>query len=128
MLRSCRYCGRIHPSDYTCPKKPNRTKDFTKQNKFRSTNAWTQKSREIKERDNHLCQVCFRKLYDTVVQYNFEDIEVHHIEPLHESYDLRLEDENLLSLCARHHRMADAGQIPKAAFKAITLEQQKKVE
>ena len=36
---------------------------------------------------------------------------MHHIEPLEERFDLRLDDGNLLTCCSRHHRMADDGDI-----------------
>nr|MDP5197191.1 HNH endonuclease [Neobacillus sp. 179.-C4.2 HS] len=51
--------------------------------------------------------------YNTQTKYNFNNIEVHHIVPLIEAWDKRLEDSNLISLCAYHHKMAESGQIPK---------------
>lgn len=69
MLRSCKYCGRIHDSKYQCSSKPVRRKIRTKQNSFRSTEAWKRKSLEIRERDRYLCQICIRKLYGTTQQY-----------------------------------------------------------
>lgn len=67
-----------------------------------------------------MCQICIRDLYDTYTRaYDNKLIEVHHIEPIAESYDLRLEDSNLISLCTYHHKMADWGEIPRQMLKDI---------
>ena len=84
MLKSCKYCGKVHDSRYDCGHKPIRRKKIrTTQNSFRSTQAWKQKSLEIRERDHYLCQVCLRNLYGTISRYNNRQIEVHHIVPLY---------------------------------------------
>lgn len=101
MLRSCKYCGRIHDSKYQCSSRPVRRKIRTKQNSFRSTEAWKRKSLEIRERDKYLCQICMRKLYGTTQQYNNREIEVHHIVPIAEDWDGRLDNDNLISLCGK---------------------------
>lgn len=64
MLKSCKYCGRIHDSKYICPNKPirNKYKVNTEEDKFRNTYVWQKKRKYIKERDKGLCQVCIRKL------------------------------------------------------------------
>lgn len=70
----------------------------------------------IVERDYHLCRICFDgkygrydgKMYGANLQ-----LQVHHIEPLEEAFDLRLEDDNLLSCCPWHHKMAEDGKIPR---------------
>lgn len=75
-----------------------------------------------------MCQVCLRRLYNTIGrQYNFKDVSVHHIEPLDERYDLRLDSSNLITLCAYHHSMADDGLIPKGILRSIVQEQGVKV-
>ena len=122
MLRSCPYCGRIHDKKYICSKKPIRKKYGTEQNRFRSKNVWTKKAKEIKERDGFLCQICMKKLFETVRQFNSHELEVHHIVPLAEDYDLRLENENLITLCVRHHKMADDGIIPASLLLEIAKE------
>lgn len=120
MLKSCKYCGRIHDSKYICPKKPIRKRfNKTDKDKFRNTQTWQKKREDIKERDKGLCQVCIRKLYNTIKQYTYKDIEVHHIIPLKEDYELRLEDDNLISLCKYHHELAESGQIPRAELKSM---------
>lgn len=108
MLKSCKYCGRIHDSKHDCGMKPKRKKEPTQINKFRWSRKWTNKREDIKERDNYLCQVCKAE-----GRYNYEDLEVHHITPLEEDYDLRLDDDNLITLCVTHHKEADRGEIDK---------------
>lgn len=124
MLRSCKYCGRIHDSKYQCSSRPVRRKIRTKQNSFRSTETWKRKSLEIRERDKYLCQICMRKLYGTTQQYNNREIEVHHIVPIAEDWDGRLDNDNLISLCGRHHEMAEAGKISQAELKEIARQQE----
>lgn len=120
MLRSCKYCGRIHDGKYICPRKPIR-KSYkkTEEDRFRNTKAWQRKRDNIKDRDKGLCQVCIRKIYNTIKRYNYMDIEVHHIVPLRENYELRLEDDNLISLCKYHHELAEKGDIPRELLKSM---------
>lgn len=47
------------------------------------------------DRDKGLCQICIRNLYDTYGRIYNNSIEVHHIEPIVEAYDLRLDEGNL---------------------------------
>nr|WP_237068746.1 HNH endonuclease [Lysinibacillus sphaericus] len=56
------------------------------------------------------------------MQYNFTDLEVHHIEPIANAWDKRLEDDNLISLCRYHHELAEKGTIPAKELKNIILE------
>src|SRR4051812_15779288 len=104
MLKSCSHCGSIHDRNYQCPSKPKRLKEPTYIDKFRWSRRWTNKRKQINERDKHLCQVCIRKLYNTHQQYNFTNIEVHHIVPIAEDYHKRLDDDNLICLCSYHHK------------------------
>ena len=107
-LKSCKYCGRIHKKDFICPMKPKSNKYKTSEaDKFRWTKAWQRKREEVKRRDKFLCQICIRKLYNTIKKYNYNDLEVHHIVPIKEDYELRLEDSNLITLCEYHHELAD---------------------
>lgn len=124
MLRSCSYCGRIHDSHYDCGKKPQRIKKKYEKDAFRSTSAWQRKAEEIRERDNYLCQICFRNLYETRVQLNSRELSVHHAIPLKEDYGLRLSNENLLTLCSRHHEMAENGLIPLSEILDIIRQQE----
>ena len=109
MLKSCKYCGRIHPRGYICPKKPKQAKHRnSKTSGFRKTYTWQKKREQIVRRDFHLCRVC-----NEGVPGLDQELSVHHIEPLEERFDLRLDDGNLLTCCSRHHRMADDGEIPR---------------
>lgn len=120
MLKSCKYCGSIHDTKYICHRKPIRkTYKKTEEDSFRNTQAWQRKRNSIRDRDKNLCQVCIRKLHNTIKQYNYMDIEVHHIIPLRENYELRLDDNNLISLCKYHHEMADRGDIPRDGLRKI---------
>lgn len=114
MLKSCSYCGRIHDSKHQCSSKPKRDNyKITYIDKFRWTKVWQRKREEIKTRDKYLCQVCLRKLYNTQTQYNYIDLEVHHIVPIKANWDRRLDDDNLITLCSYHHKMADSNSIGK---------------
>jgi 5-methylcytosine-specific restriction enzyme A len=120
MLKSCGYCGQYHKRSYRCPKKPKRYKEPTTASKFRSTRIWSNKSKQIRARDLHLCQMC---LLEGI--YNFNQLEVHHIEPLCERFDLRLEDDNLVTLCSWHHKKADCKEIPKEFLQEIAIRRNK---
>lgn len=129
MLKSCKYCGKIHDRKIECrPKKEAlkiyREKKDDVETRFRWTSAWKRKAEDIKKRDLYLCQVCKRELYDTEKRYNTEDLSVHHIVGLRQDYDKRLDDDNLITLCRRHHEMADDGRIPVAELREIAREQQ----
>lgn len=126
MLKSCKYCMRIHDSKFDCGKKPIRKKQFNNKNSFRSTNAWNKKRNEIRDRDNNLCQACIRKLDDTVNQYTFNDLSVHHAISLEDDFSKRLDDDNLITLCEHHHEMAECGEIPRQVVLDIIKEQESK--
>lgn len=112
MLKSCSYCGRIHDRNHLCEHKPKRGKQGTDKDKFRSSRAWQRKRDEIRRRDLYLCQICVRQLYDTVRQYTYDELEVHHAISLEDDFNRRLDDDNLITLCERHHEMAERGEIP----------------
>lgn len=126
MLKSCKYCMRIHDSKIVCSKKPQRKKQGNDKDKFRSTNAWNKKRNEIRERDIQLCQVCIRKLYNTINQYTYNDLSVHHAISLEDDFSKRLDNDNLLTLCEHHHEMAESGEIPYLIIKSIIDEQESK--
>ena len=103
--------------NYIC-KGITRNKVNTVSSKFRNTQAWRNKRKSAHIRDKGLCQLCIRNLYNTYTRaYDNKLIEVHHIEPIVESYELRLDDSNLISLCTYHHKMADRGEVPRAVLK-----------
>ncbi len=127
MLKSCKYCGRVHDERYECEFKPKRKENSERNeiDRFRSTRKWTNKSLDIKKRDSNLCQVCFRNLYNTTMIFNYKSLQVHHIIPIEEGWDKRLDDDNLITLCPTHHRLAEKGIIKRAELLNIVREQEK---
>ena len=122
-LVSCKHCG-IVKRGHICPHRKKRIKNGDKQaDAFRKTKAWTNKSIEIRQRDRYLCQVCLRNLYNTLDFLNYNTVSVHHITPIEEDYNKRLDNDNLISLCRYHHKMADDGKIPREALLKIAEEQ-----
>ena len=124
MLKACKYCGRIHDSKYDCGKKLSKQKIRTKATVFRNSRKWRDKREIIRQRDKNLCQICIRNLYNTKLQFNHENLSVHHAVPIEEDYDRRLDDDNLLTVCDRHHEMAESGEIPYEVVKQIIDEQE----
>nr|DAY18881.1 MAG TPA: NinG recombination protein [Caudoviricetes sp.] len=126
MLRACPYCQRVHDKKYDCGKRPQELKRNTVSNRFRNSAAWTKKRKEIRERDNNLCQACIRDLEGTKVKYNSKMLSVHHAIAIHKDYSRRLDNDNLLTLCAYHHDQAEKGKIKYQIIKNIIDEQNEK--
>lgn len=53
-------------------------------------------------------------------------MQVHHAMPINLSENLKLDENNLITLCSKHHSMCDKGQIPYAEVKNIINEQNQK--
>ena len=66
-----------------------------------------------KKRDLYLCAVCMTGKYHTINTFNYDKLSVHHIIPLAEDYNKRLDERNLITLCSYHHKMAEDGEIPR---------------
>ena len=113
---SCSRCGKIHPKGYVCKVgvRKKRYRYTYEESKLRSKGVWTEKSKQIREDANYLCEVCKDKGI-----YNYRDVSVHHIEKLRDRPDLLIEDTNLICLCKDCHRMADAGMIDKEYLKKL---------
>lgn len=92
MLKSCKYCGRVHDRKVDCGQKPVRCKQNNDKDKFRWSRVWQYKREAIKRRDLFLCQICIRNLYDTRNKYTYNNLEVHHAVPLDDDFDRRLDD------------------------------------
>lgn len=118
MLVSCSYCGRIHEKNFDCGRKPQRIRYNTDAAKFRNTTSWQKKSREIRERDNYLCQCCIREMPGTFRKYEYDSVSVHHNVPVIEDESKRLDNANLITLCPVHHEMAERGEISRDAIQA----------
>ena len=90
---------------------------------FRNSQSWQNKRKKIRKRDNYLCQVCIRNLYNTERKYNYENLQVHHAVPLNADKTLKLDDSNLITLCEYHHYLCDRGAIPYIEIRKIIDEQ-----
>lgn len=116
MLISCSKCGKVHDRKLICQGvKRTYKKKIDMAVKFRNTQAWRNKRREIVNRDKALCQLCIRNMcmsFHTIRILN-QSVQVHHIVPINEDYERRLDNDNLICLCTYHHSMAEHGQIDK---------------
>ncbi len=111
MNKSCCYCGRIHGINDVCERKPKREYNIRddKNAVFRRTNRWKRKSIEIMQRDLYLCRHCL-----ACGKITTSCLSVHHIVPLSEDFDKRLDDDNLITLCHDCHELAERGEIERA--------------
>ena len=116
MLRSCTKCGRIHDVNYKC--NGGGRLPVTTEQALRKRTAWTNKSREIRERSLYLCSVC----QDRGEARAEDDLEVHHIVKLRDDPDGLLEDSNLICLCVLHHKQADRGELSADYLKKLAYE------
>lgn len=66
---------------------------------FRGSSAWKKKRREILDRDKHKCKICCNK----------EGLQVHHILALDLYPQLKLDNNNLITLCESCHLKAHNG-------------------
>ena len=112
MLKSCSRCGRVHDFNKQCFINK-QIRGCSTADKFRKTYRWHKKSEEIRKRDNYLCQVCLADIYNTDNIYNYNKLEVHHITSLEEDINRCLDNDNLITLCCYHHKLADKKLIPK---------------
>lgn len=110
MKKACSYCGQIHDKGFQCNMKPVMKifsgEDVRRADKFRSSYDWKLKRVHIMKRDKFLCMVCLNE-----GRLCNENLSVHHIKSLETAFDLRLNDENLITLCEKHHEMAEKGEI-----------------
>lgn len=118
MLKSCSRCGKIHDFNYNCYKN-RQVRGNSNADKFRKTYKWHKKSDDIRERDKHLCRVCLANIFNTTLRFNYNTLEVHHIVPLEEDITLSLDDDNLITLCCYHHKLADKNIIPRDILKKL---------
>lgn len=112
-LKTCSYCHKIHDVKMKCTAKRGyyreknsryeKDKDYTR---FIKSKQWFNKSQEIKLLDSHCCLVCKSLGLNSPVY-----LEVHHIVKYRNNTSLRLDNDNLITLCIAHHKMADANKI-----------------
>lgn len=80
----------------------NKTRKDTRESKFYNSKGWNKAREAALNRDNYLCQHCLEK---NII--NSKNLEVHHIVPLKHDYSLRLELDNLITLCRSCHKKED---------------------
>jgi 5-methylcytosine-specific restriction endonuclease McrA len=118
MLKSCPYCGRIHDPHTVCSKKPiynyPSNRHTSEAGDLRHTNAWKQKSLEVRRRDKFLCRVCLSN-----GELNTKDLSVHHIIPINEQPELCFDNDNLITLCRQHHDEAEDGLIDRDTLRNL---------
>ena len=119
MYKSCSRCGKIHDANYRC--NVNRIYRGGIERKLRNTYAWEQKSIEIRERANYLCEYC-----RSFGVFNYKDIGVHHIVKLADDPNGLLDDSNLICLCDEHHKKADRGEIDAEVLRELAAERDRK--
>ena len=118
MWKACSRCGKIHRQGSECPKRY--VMQDTQERALRNRYAWATKSKQIRDEANYLCEVCRD---EGVLTY--ENVEVHHIVKLKDNRDLLLDDDNLICLCQRHHKDADAGKIPQEYLQELARRRRK---
>ena len=59
--------------------------------------------------------------------FNALNLSLIHIFPVEEDWDKRLDNNNLLTICEKHHIMAEQGDIPREVIKKIICEQEGEV-
>lgn len=125
MLKSCKYCGRIHDARFHCKQRVDADRDrWAKRKdeiaqKFRNSVLWKNKRKQVLQRQNYICACCAEEMEGTLDRLNTEDIQVHHIVPIQENYDRRLDDSNLIGVCALHHEMCESGRISRKKQREI---------
>ena len=112
-LKTCTYCRKIHGKEINCTAKKGyyrdknaryqKDKDYIK---FIKSKQWYNKSQEIKLLDSHCCLVC-KSLGLISPVY----LEVHHIIKFRNDSSLKLDNDNLITLCVHHHKQADSNKI-----------------
>lgn len=125
MLKSCKYCGRIHDARFHCKQRVDADRDrWAKRKdeiaqKFRNSMLWKNKRKQVLQRQNYICACCAEEMEGTLDRLNTEDVQVHHIVPIQECYDRRLDDSNLIGVCWLHHEMCESGRISRKKQREI---------
>ena len=118
MFKACSKCGKIHPANYNCT--VGRVYRGGIERDLRKKWSWQKKSLEIREKAQHLCEVCRANGV-----YTYDGLEVHHIVKLKDAPERLLDDLNLICLCVEHHKMADAGELSEEYLSKIAEAREK---
>lgn len=107
MLASCARCGRVHERG-ACPRPRPRyaSRHAGEAGALRSTAAWQRTREAVRELDGGMCVACRAQGLVSI-----EGLSVHHVVPIAQDAGLALDEGNLVTLCAKHHRQAEAGRI-----------------
>lgn len=105
--RYCQVCGKIHEG--RCKRECISGERNSQADKFRNTQLWKRTAKLILERDFHCCRVCL-----AAGMLTNRSLSVHHIVPLAEDYERRLDEGNLITLCPFCHAKAERGGISRA--------------
>ena len=122
MLKSCNICGGMHKVGVRCPQKKFAKKSGGDEDSFRSSKLWQNKREEIKQRDKYLCVYCLKKHEGKQLSkdmINYRALSVHHIIPLCEDYDKRLDNGNLITLCRACHEEAEQDKISRDTLRQM---------
>ena len=108
IYKRCARCGKRLPSGTTCMcynryAEYNRYRDDDKYNRFYTTAKWNKAKDTVKQRCYGLD--IYSLLVDGVIEFGRT---VHHIEPLKDNWDKRLDYSNLIYLTEQHHHMVHA--------------------
>lgn len=117
MFKSCSKCGKIHDANFRC--QVGRIYQGGEERKLRSKYSWTLKSKEIREKANHLCEVCRDQ-----GMINYENISVHHIIKIRDDKSLTLDNDNLICLCEEHHTQADENKLDVEYLKRLASDRE----
>ena len=81
---------------------------------LRDTYEWQKKRREIKKRDGGMCRVCLAEGKE-----NRAGVQAHHITPIEEDRKRAFDDDNIITLCPKHHKMAENGEIKRSYLREL---------
>ena len=84
---------------------------------FYKTGEWKAKRKAILDRDNHECQLCKEQGECSRATI------VHHIVPLEDNWELRLDDDNLISVCSSHHNKEHPEKLHIKAVKKSNIDE-----
>ena len=123
MFKVCARCGKLHNMNFVCEAgKQSRRYNGGTERVLRSSYKWTEKSKEIRERANYLCEVCRA---EGVLTY--DGLEVHHIIKVKDDNDLLLDNNNLICLCTAHHKQADNNELDRNYLQDLARQRENKL-
>lgn len=95
------YCDECKPSRYKEKKKINKITNIEEKG-ILDSRKWRKVRKQILIRDNNCCRYCLVNGY-----LESRKLEVHHLLKRVDREDLMYDSSNLITLCAKHHRMLE---------------------